>query len=48
MLKYKDKYYFIYSGHQIDVSYANSVLVSDSPNGLFQWQSYNPFQFLLS
>lgn len=43
MIKYKNNYYFIYSGHQIDISYANSVLIGASPIGPFEWQVYNPF-----
>lgn len=43
MIRYAGRYYFIFSGHQIDRTYANEVLVSDDPMGPFEWQDYSPF-----
>lgn len=43
MIKYQGIYYLIYSGHQLDNSYANGVLTAPAPCGPFTFQSYNPF-----
>lgn len=42
LFKYKGKYYLIYAGQNLNNTYCDSVLISDSPVGPFEYQNYNP------